>query len=76
MLHPAVLTGDGPVLATAGDRNARISQYEVIGRPPGQTALIGLHDGRWQILRGKGEWVGAHASAEDALAVLQAEFPS
>lgn len=56
------------------------TQFEVIGLPEGQCALICATCGqRWQILRGEpgtprvwGSWEGDYATAEEALAALQA----
>jgi hypothetical protein len=49
-------------------------QFEVLGLPPGQSALIGKMSSRWQILRCETEttvtWEGDYETKEQALAAL------
>lgn len=53
-------------------------QYEVMGMPTGQKAMIADLNHRWRIMRifddVSGDWRDEHATAEEALAALQAEL--
>jgi len=60
----------------------QITQYEVLGLPPGERAWIANFGApyrqNWMTLRAtadvQSDWIGDYASAEEALAVLQREF--
>ena len=53
--------------------------YQVVGLPEDVEVVIGRFGNRWQILiqtaRDMGQWRGDYASAEDALAAVQAQLP-
>ena len=55
----------------------QIVWYEVVGLPVGEKAKVANVRGRWRILQKHNEipteWRGEYASAEEALAALQAE---
>jgi hypothetical protein len=75
-LRPTMWTTDGPVLSRENP-----IQFEVLGLPPGQSALIGQMPIRWQVLHYKtagaaAEWQGDYDSKEDALAALEAALSS
>jgi hypothetical protein len=60
-----------------------VTLYRVDGLPPGQHAHLRTPDLglTWQILRGRNDigerfWDGKHATADDALRVLQSELDS
>jgi hypothetical protein len=54
------------------------SRYQVIGLPDRKTAEVGcVTKGEvetWRIRRDRGRFVGAYATAEDALAALQSDI--
>jgi len=53
-------------------------QYEVLGLPPNQQAVIASYDGGWRIQRAihgrPEEWTGQHKTPEDALDTLARTF--
>ena len=65
-------------ILTSGDgRDARPIQYEVLGLPSGQGALIALLSGAWKVLRIKdgrsiGSWSGDFDSPAAAMRSLEA----
>jgi hypothetical protein len=73
-LREKMWLGDGGTLSTKTP-----IQYEVVGLPAGQAALIGMMESRWQIIHYKttgdtAEWHGDFASPEAALAALRTDL--
>lgn len=72
-LQPIIHAGDGPRLPTANP-----TVFEVVGLPPGDEALLRRVGNRWKVMRLKNgvrtSWSEGYESAEDALAVVQAQF--
>lgn len=72
-LIPELATGTGTLSS-----DGRVSSYIVGGLPLGKQAAIAQRDHAWRIWHvGDGspdEWHGRYATAEEALAALQAEW--